>query len=213
MEVYDKQNNLTCYMINGDNSSEIINKLRSLVKETYQKLGYVGFSDNFDKSFDKNSFYFFVQNENNDIKAIQRLIIKKHNTKLPLEMACINSVSSNHNLHYTINELNVAEITSSIFSSAKAFKLSYICMSFLGTKMNINKAYALLDVNMLSLRKLYEKIGWVKSQEFYEPIYFPDYGKIVNGKFIPTQWEIMELTESKISNISNQINNYSIKSN
>ena len=204
-----KYKSFVCKSLRGDGDQSCVEGLRSYVKSMYIKSGYNGFSDDYDRRFDPDSVYFYVT-DNSDIRAVQRVIHKTPNNLLPLENATV--YDAPENMRYSINEPNVAEITSFVFNGPHVVDLLFSSVAYYGKLNKIRKAFALLDVESKKLKKIYCKIGWQESEEFPSLIYFPDYGKNVNGRFAPTLWKIMELPEKTILGIAENVKKFEVLS-
>lgn len=198
-----------CKSLVGNSDKSFIEGLRAYVRAMYLKNGYNGFSDDYDRQFDSDSAYFYVTN-NSGICAVQRVIHKTPENLLPIENA--NICNGQNNERYVINELNVVEITSFVFSGYHVLDLLFSSIAHYGKLKKIKKAFALLDLESNNLSKIYCKVGWRKSEQFSSPIFFPGYGRIINGKFIPTLWKIMELPEERIISIAENVKKYEVSS-
>ncbi|MGB9612569.1 MAG: LBL_2463 family protein [Candidatus Margulisiibacteriota bacterium] len=208
--VIDQTNSLICASSSIHQDSGFIEQIRSSIKSKFFAKGYHGFSDEYDRYFDPFSIYFYVSNKSKEIHAVQRVIHKTPQNLLPLEKALIKG--SEKNKRYTIDEQDTVEISSFLFKSARSIDLLVFSIAHYGKLNRIKKAYALLDIDSKSLEKIYGRFGWEESMKYNTPVYFPDYGKISNGRFEPTLWKVLELPEEKISKIAENISKYQIVS-
>ncbi len=196
---------MTCKMLPGEGSPDIVEWLRSFVKAKYAESGYAGFSEEYDRQFDKFSFYFYVVDDSNDLHAVQRVIHKTPENLLPMEKAVI---CGSREEKFVIYDHDVVEITSFVFKRGRAIELLVAAVAEYGRINGIKKAYALVNRDSRTLRKIYLKLGWEASRAYSSAISFPDYGKMARSDLVPAVWEIMELPEDKIRLIASTIDKY-----
>ncbi|WP_078126159.1 LBL_2463 family protein [Leptospira alexanderi] len=179
-----EKNNLIQYLnCNYESNPILIERAREFVQFQYSKLDYVGYDPNFDRQFDLNGFsqYFIALDENDEIVATSR-IVSRGPFGLPIEY----SYRSDTRKRTVIEGGNVAEMNS--FAATRmnvGSKVLSLSTDFL-LKRNFTSTYGLFDIDRSAMGKLYNRIGAIES--FLHPylIYFPDYGKLVQGNVKPT---------------------------
>ncbi|EMO60185.1 hypothetical protein LEP1GSC133_0099 [Leptospira borgpetersenii serovar Pomona str. 200901868] len=65
-------------------------------------------------------------------------------------------------------------------------------------KQKFNSTYGLYDVERPAIGRLYNQFGAIESKLHSYKIYFPNYGKLTQGKIRPTEWAIQVSDISKI---------------
>jgi hypothetical protein len=204
-DLVDRGNSLTCKMLPGAGPARIIEWLRAFVKSKYVESGYAGFSEEYDRQFDEFSVYLYVVDADNKLQAVQRVIHKTPDNLLPLEKAL---VCGSQNDRCVVDEQDVVEITSFVFRQVRAIDLLTAAAAHYGLVNNVKKAYALLNRDSKTLRRLYEKIGWEKSRAHSALVFFSGYGKMAQGYLVPAVWQVMRMPEVKIKMLAGNIGKY-----
>lgn len=123
---------------------------------------------------------------------------------LPIEHGLLRDGSS-----YKLDEkAKVADANSFVFTSTKALPLLFAAIAEFAVKRGIEKGLLLADNDSTRFKHIYLLGGFKNSAKYAEPIYFPTFGKTVEGKFQPTYWSIMELDRAAIIRHSQAAQNY-----
>jgi hypothetical protein len=65
-------------------------------------------------------------------------------------------------------------------------------------KWGATEAYCLYDVANERIKRAYLSVGFVLADRFPEPVHFPTFGRLVDGRLEPTRWRVMEWTADTI---------------
>jgi hypothetical protein len=63
------------------------------------------------------------------------------------------------------------------------------------------RAYGLYDVKNDRVLRAYREFAWEHAPEFPDPVHFPTYGRMEEGRFTPTRWGVLEWTEKTIERL------------
>lgn len=201
----DKKHNLTCREIPVDREhAAIVARLKEYVINGFTKQGYEGFSPEIDSYYDPFSTYFLVENQSGKLLAALRITEKTKANALPIEHGLLRDGSS-----YKLDEkATVADANSFVFTGTKALPLLFAAIAGFAVKRGIEKGILLADNNSARFKHIYLSGGFKNSDKYPEPIYFPTFGKTIEGKFQPTYWSIMELDRAAIIRHSQAAQNY-----
>ena len=117
------------------------------------------------------------------------------------------SKSDGANYKFKNKEL-IAEMNSFVFSSYRALPLLFATLGKFSYQNNITKGYCLMDIESQRFSEIYQFSGWQKSKRYNAPVFFPTFGKVKEGKFVPTLWNIMEISKEKTYKYNLVFNNY-----
>jgi len=194
------KDNIFVYSVDIYQNYPVIKKLRAFIKHIYGKSGYVGFSDLCDLQYDYYSKWFYAENEKGEIQSTMRLVLKDKNNLLPIEMGIVDTEPK---YRYVIDTKNkVADINSFCFKRLNTIELLNSTIASFCIENKINTLYCMCDVLSSSINKLYRRIGCLESKTLIYPIYFPGYGKVINGELTPTKWNIMEIPLTQLKKIA-----------
>ena len=177
---------------------DIIGRIKSFVKEAFEKAEYAGYSVEYDAQFDTHSDYFYVCDAYGKILATSRVTDKTGENPIPFEKALREGGES-----YRVEEEgHIGDINSFVFSSFKALPILYAAVARFAELQGIQKGFCLLDETQERIRKIYLGGGFKYSNKYSDKVYFPDFGKIVKGILQPTLWSIMEIDRETIAGYS-----------
>ncbi|AXR59380.1 LBL_2463 family protein [Leptospira mayottensis] len=191
-----EKNNLIQYLnCNYESNPNLVERAREFVQFQYSKLEYAGYDPGFDRQFDLNGFsqYFIALDENDEIIATSR-IVSRGPFGLPIEY----SYRSDTGKRTVIEDGNVAEMNSfAALSISVGIKVLILSAKYV-LKQKFNSTYGLYDVERPAIGRLYNQFGAIESKLHSYKIYFPNYGKLTQGKIRPTEWAIQVSDISKI---------------
>lgn len=178
---------------------DVVEAARRIVAGSLSKYGYEGWSNEIDRKNDRHASYFIVYDRKKNIVATSRMIHRREDNTLPLEQGI-----RPDGTHYSLEGIPeiMIDVNSFYFKretvNIPALFLLYATMARYATLSGVNRAFCMLDPNNSFIKKLYLKAGFRFSERFTEPIYFPTFGRTVDGKFEPTYWRIMEMGPYRI---------------
>ena len=95
-------------------------------------------------------------------------------------------------------EDKVADANSFVFTNPAALPLLFAAIARFAVRRGIATGLLLADNDSARFKKIYLGGGYKYSEKYAEPIYFPTFGKTVEGRFQPTYWSIMEIDRAAI---------------
>jgi hypothetical protein len=201
----DTENRFICRQIPiNEENKEITSRIKSYIKEGFEKAGYEGYSYEFDSYFDPYSNYFYVEDKTGRILATARITDKTKDNLIPFEMG----LKDDGTKYKLDEEVHVGDINSFVFSSFRALPLLYAVTGKFAHLMGMKKGFCLLDESSVRIKKIYLGAGFKYSEKYKDKIYFPTFGKTEKGIFKPTYWSIMEIDYDTILQHSRSADNY-----
>lgn len=199
----EKREKISIYSVDIYQNYPQVKKLRAFIKDIYSKRGYMGFSDLCDLYYDYYSKWFYAENDKGELLATMRLVLKDKNNLIPLEMGIVDSKTKSR---YVVDAKHkVADINSFCFKRLHSIELLNGNIAKFCIKNNINTLYCMCDLLVPTIHKLYQRIGCLDSKTYNHPVYFPGYGRITNGEFSSTKWNIMEIPLTQLKKIAAKI--------
>lgn len=189
----DDKNGFTCYQLKYEEDPVKYDAARKLVEITLGEYGYVGWSTAIDRSYDKHSYYFIVENDAGDIIATSRMVIKDEQNRIAFENG---TRPDGTQYHLKFSEEGVVIDINSFYNRKKNRMALFALFATMGKYawlIRTQLAFCLCDKNNKYISTLYQKAGFRFSKRFDKPIYFPTFGEIKDGKFAPTQWSVLEM--------------------
>ncbi len=201
----DRKNGYVCRQVPViPENRDVAGKIKTFVKEAFEKAGYSGYSIGYDDQFDSHSDYFYVSDANGKILATSRVTDKTGTDPIPFEKALKEGGG-----RYKVEEVgHVGDINSFVFASFKALPILYAAVARFAEVKGIQKGFCLLDEAQDRIKKIYLGGGFKYSKKYSEKVYFPDFGVLVNGILKPTLWSIMEIDRETISRYSKTADAY-----
>ncbi|MBF0198599.1 MAG: hypothetical protein HQL32_12855 [Planctomycetes bacterium] len=201
-KAYDLDLKYSCIMISPGSKLSKAAEIRNKVINALNLFGYLGFSVDIDKSFDDSSIIVYIENQSKKILASARVTFRANN-KLPFEKGNTTSLT-----HYDLKGTKYADINSFVFSSFKALPMLFSALGRLCEQNETKKCFCLCDEENKRIKSLYLKAGFQFSVKYSDPIFFPTFGRKINGKLIPTNWKIMEMPKKLIEEYSLEFSKY-----
>ncbi len=191
LRMLDVKNGYACTKHSVGRATEKVEKARALVAGALRDYGYVGWSNEIDRQYDKASWVFVVEKEG-EISATCRMTMSNSHNRIPFENG-IRPDGTSYNLQGSGQK--IADINSFYYAKghSKALFLLFAVMARFGALVGVQKAFCMLDKENPRIKAIYLRAGFRFSETFNKPIYFPTFGKIVAGRFDPTRWAIMEM--------------------
>jgi hypothetical protein len=204
----DAEHNLTCRQVPVDQAhAALVNRLKEYIISGFAKGGYEGFSPEIDAYYDPFSTYFYVEDQSGKLLATVRITQKTKDNILPFEQGLLRDGSS-----YRLDEpVKTADANSFLFSSPRALPLLFAAIARFAVKRGVEKGFCLIDISLDRFKKIYLAGGYKLSAKYAEPIYFPTFGKTVDGEFRPTYWSVLELDHAAILQHSLEAEHYQPK--
>jgi len=205
----DSKNQYTCYQLTmNEANQEKIEQARRMFASAIEKHNYVGWADDIDKSFDPYSSYYVVENREGIIIAAARVIQKTSDNFLPFETGFTRNNSQYK--HKLPDGLNTMEITSFCYEKGhgKSMRSLFPALARHASLTGVERIFCLLDDENIKTKELYLKVGFKASSMYNEKIFFPTFGRLIDGRLSPTFWTIMEMGQLHFSLISLRSLNY-----
>jgi hypothetical protein len=183
---------------------EVVARIKSFVKEAFEKAGYSGYSIEYDNQFDAHSEYFYVSAPDGKILATSRITDKTGRDPVPFEKALKGDGTS-----YKVEERgHVGDINSFVFSNFRALPILYAAVARYAELKGMGKGFCLLDEASERIKNIYLGGGFKYSAKYNEKVYFPGFGRVENGALTPTRWSIMEIDRETIMKDSKEADKY-----
>ena len=186
----------SCVPVNPD-TEELTRSVRSFYEERVTQFGYVGFSWEIDDMFHHRSVYLVVSDGSGNLVMTCRGTHRLSGEPLPFELALRDDGTS-----YVLDpERPVMDFNTYTYQPGAyetAMPLQIVGLGHYAKLQQAQRAYCLYDVKNDRIRRAYTAFGWEHADEFPEPIHFPTYGRMEEGRFEPTRWRVFEWTEETI---------------
>ena len=196
--ILDPKNSLVCCCVPvAPETEDLTRTLRTYYAERAAQFGYVGFSWDIDDVFHKRSVYFVITNESGNLVMMGRGTHRRPGEGLPFEMG-VREDGSSYSLssEQAVMDFNTYTYAPGAYETAMPLEIaSWGCYAKL---QKARKAFGLYDVKNSRVLRAYSEFHWKLATEFRDPIHFPTYGGIEDGRFTPTRWGILEWTEETI---------------
>ena len=153
-----------------------------------------------DDIFHRRSVYFVITNGSGKLVMMGRGTHRKPGAGLPFEMALRENGSSYAlNTEQQVMDFNTYTYEPGCYETAMPLEIAgWSCYAKL---QRARKAYGLYDVKNIRILRAYTEFYWELSSEFPDPIHFPTYGRMENGRFTPTRWRVLEWTAETIERL------------
>ncbi|TGL81447.1 LBL_2463 family protein [Leptospira yasudae] len=184
-----------------ENPYELL-KVKEFIRSVFTAYGY-------DKSaytsvdLDPWSTWFYVSDETGKILSAMRVVEKKPNNYIPIEMAVIEG--SEPQMRYAIIEENVADWNNVAFANSysgwKAARRNFIMVARHCIWKNYNKVYGFYDPTMRAIVRIYTAAGAELSKRFDKLVFFP--GSLLNN--VPVKLNIIEIPKASLQKIASKI--------
>ncbi len=188
----------------GREHAALIGRLKEYIMDGFVRQGYEGFSPEIDAYYDPFSTYFCVTGAHDELLAALRITEKTEKNALPLEHGLLRDKSS-----YRLDEAEpVADANSFVVTGPQALPLLFALIARFADRQGIAKGLCLADDDSARFRKIYLSGGFRPSEKYGEPVYFPTFGRTVDGQFRPTWWSVLELDRAAILRHSRAAGDY-----
>ena len=199
----DVKRGYTCRQISVSDHRDKYERARELVAQAQVKYGYVGWSNEIDRTYDPYATFFIVEDQAGEIVATTRLVHRR-DSLVALERGFKRDGSQ-----YSLAEENclVADLNSFYFKKGHqdSLMLLFTTMSRYGILAGIKRAFCMLDKDNKFIERLYLGAGFRFSRRFQDPIAFPTYHKKIDREagpekdnLQPAYWTIMEMEKASI---------------
>lgn len=197
----DPKNGLVCCCVPAaPETEELTRTLRTYYAERAAQFGYVGFSWEIDDIFHRRSVYFVTTDGAGDLVMMGRGTHRRPGEGLPFEMA-VREDGSSYTLdpEHPVMDFNTYTYRPGAYATAMPLEIAgWACYAKL---QKARKAYGLYDVKNARVLRAYMEFAWELAPDFPNPVHFPTYGRIEDGRFTPTRWGVLEWTEQTIERL------------
>lgn len=152
--------------------------------------GYVGFSREIDDVFHRRSTYVYIT-EAAKVVMTCRVTPRPAGGIVPFEMGLREDGGS----YRLSDEERVVDINTYTYVRGyyeSAMPLLAAGLGYFSKACGARRAYCLYDVANEKIKRAYFSIGFVLSRRFPEPVHFPTFCRLVNGRLEPVRWRVME---------------------
>ena len=203
--ILDSKNGLVCCCVPvTPETEELTRSLRMYYAERAAQFGYVGFSWKIDDIFHGRSVYFVITDRSGNLVMMGRGTHRRPGEELPFEMAVREDGSSyvvDHPEH-PVMDFNTYTYRPGAYETAMPLEIaSWACYAKL---QEARRAYGLYDVKNDRVLRAYREFAGEHAPAFPDPIHFPTYGRMEDGRFTPTRWGILEWTEETIERLDRE---------
>ncbi|TGK39186.1 hypothetical protein EHQ13_06205 [Leptospira gomenensis] len=190
------------HQINGLEAPEELFEVKKFINTIFSGGGYIKSAyTSFD--LDPWSTWFYVTTETGMILSAMRVVEKKPNNFIPIEMAIIKG--SHPPKRYSVLEDHVADWNNVAFVKSRtgwrAAVLNFAMVAQFCLEQKYNMVYGFYDLKMPSIVRIYESVGVSLSEKYNKPVYFP--GSTLNGT--PVQLSIIEITKTNLQKTMSKI--------
>jgi hypothetical protein len=178
-------------------------RARELVAQAQIKYGYVGWSNEIDRTYDHHASFFIVEDHDGEIVATSRLVHRGESLVAPEKG--FKKDGTHHS--FADEAVPIVDINSFYFKKGHrdCLMLLFSAIARYGAMAGIKRAFCMLDKENQFIEKLYLAAGFRFSSKFSEPISFPTYHKKIdrNGgedasNLQPACWTIMAMEKATI---------------
>lgn len=149
------------------------------------------------------STWFYVTNLEGEILSAMRVVEKKPNNFLPIEMAVIEGI--NPTMRYAVIEENVADWNNVAFLNSRsgwqAAVLNFCSVAKHCLEKNYKTVYGFYDPKMKSIVRIYTSAGAKLSEKYNRLVSFP--GSSLNGE--PVMLNIIEIPKASLQKVASKI--------
>ncbi|MBM9499702.1 hypothetical protein JWG44_05485 [Leptospira sp. 201903071] len=192
-------------MISGSDFPEELNRVKSFVSRIYKEAGYSD-SDWKNINYDPWSTWFYVD-DFGEIIAAMRIIEKKPNNFIPLEVAVIlqGEGDTTSPRRYAVIEENVADWNAVAFQLSqfgwRTVKILFRTVAKYCAEKGYEKVYGMYNPSLKGIEKLYLKEGSVLSQKYPGPVFFPGFN-LLNEQ---STFQVIELGKETLQKIASKL--------
>jgi len=201
----DKEHGLTYYEVPVDGfTDELVEEIRNMFIARMKDFGYIGFSHDIDNEFHYRSNYVYVANEMGAIVMTSRITNRPIGKIIPFEMG----IMENGNSYSLESYENVIDINTYVHVKEYYEHSMPLLAAGFGRHLDnlgVEKAFCLYDVKNFIIKKAYISIGFIPSERFPEPIYFPTFcrrSRRTENGHKRVFWRIMEWDSTTIEHHS-----------
>lgn len=202
--IQDPATGFVCCRVSVRPETEVLTRaLRAYYAERAAQFGYVGFSWEIDDIFHQRSIYIFVTDGSGNLIMTGRGTHRRQSDGLPFEIA-IRADGGSYTLDPTrpVVDFNTYTYQRGFYETAMPLQIAgFGCYAKL---LGAQRAYCLYDVKNDRILRAYSEYLWEPAPEFPDPIYFPTYGRMEEGHFVPTRWRVLEWTEETIERLDRE---------
>ncbi|WP_425529216.1 LBL_2463 family protein [Leptospira stimsonii] len=195
-------------MIFGTEHPAELKRVKSFVTKIYREAGY---SDSEWKNinYDPWSTWFYVD-DFGEILAAMRIIEKKPNNFIPLEVACIYDEKTYKKKgipkrRYAVIEKNVADWNAVAFQLSqlgwRTVKILFRTVAKYCAEKGYRKVYGMYNPTLKGIEKLYLKEGSVLSKKYPGPVFFPGFN-LLNEQ---STFQVIELGKETLQKIASKL--------
>ncbi|WP_061218409.1 LBL_2463 family protein [Leptospira weilii] len=150
-------------------------RVKNFIQSIFSKSGY-NKSPYASVDLDPWSTWFYVTDPENKILSAMRIVEKKPNNFLPIEMGVI--YGSNPQKRYVVLEENVADWNNVAFlrtlMGGKAATINFKMVVKHCLQKNYSKVYGMYHQKLASIERIYLSAGAELSKRFSKPVFFPE---------------------------------------
>jgi hypothetical protein len=199
--ILDPKNGLVCCCVPvTPETEELTQGVRTYYAQRAAQFGYVGFSWEIDDVFHRRSVYFVITDGAGNLVMMGRGTHRRPGEELPFEMA-VRGDGSSYVLdpEHPVMDFNTYTYQPGAYETAMPLEIaSWACYAKLQAA---RRAYGLYDVKNDRVLRAYREFAWEHAPEFPDPVHFPTYGRMEEGRFTPTRWGVLEWTEETIERL------------
>ncbi|MBM9502896.1 hypothetical protein JWG44_21830 [Leptospira sp. 201903071] len=188
-------------MVGLENPEQLI-RVKEFIRSVFVAGGYTK-SAYTAVDLDPWSTWFYVKNSADEILSAMRVVEKKPNNFLPLEMAVIEG--SYPPKRYALIEENVADWNNVAFlntrSGWRAAVINFCSVAKHCLEKNYTTTYGFYDPKMKSIVRIYSSAGAKLSEKYNQLVFFP--GSSLNGE--PVFLNIIEIPKASLQIIASKI--------
>lgn len=162
-------------IIQGLENPEELERVKDFIKNIFSNSGYSK-SPYTTFNLDPWSTWFYVTDSEQKILSAMRIVEKKPNNFLPVEMGVI--YGSNPQKRYVVSEENVADWNNVAFlrtvMGGKAATINFKMVVNYCLQKKFSKIYGMYHQKLASIERIYLSAGAKLSKQFSKPVFFPE---------------------------------------
>jgi hypothetical protein len=187
----DREHNLDLHLVPMvDDTAQLCAEIRGLFVQTMINYGYTGYDFEIDSAFHRNSVYFAITRPELGIMMTGR-ITRPTSQGLPFEIGLRADGSSYHRTKpESVLDVNTYTYLPGQYQMAMPLLCAGFCRYL--KLADAQRSFCLYDLDNRKIERAYHQIGFVPSQEFPNPIYFPTFERLIGNSRVPVYWRIME---------------------